>query len=175
MIVEIWKDIENFKGLYQVSNFGKVKSFHKTNLGNILKAYDNGRGYLFVHLCKDGKRKYGYIHKLVAKAFLKNPKKHTVVNQVDGNRKNNKENNLEWCTQKQNMEHASRNNLILKGERCHKSKLKNKDVVKIRKMYKEQKITHRELGKMFKICPTVVSRIINKKIWKHLKDNDGEK
>lgn len=63
-------------------------------------------GYPIVMLSKDGKRKTKRIHKLVAKAFIKNPNKYTIINHIDGNKTNNNINNLEWCTQKHNIQQS---------------------------------------------------------------------
>ena len=71
---EIWKDIEGFEGLYQVSSFGRVKSLYGKK-EHILKPGKRGAGYLFVVLCKDGKKKNILIHRLVASAFIPNPDK----------------------------------------------------------------------------------------------------
>ena len=95
---EIWKDIEGYEGLYQVSNLGNVKSLKaKRNL-----YYSNSNnGYLRVGLFK-GTRKMFAIHRLVAKAFLPNPQHKKVVNHKDFDVKNNAVSNLEWCTFKEN-------------------------------------------------------------------------
>lgn len=74
------------------------------------KPSDNhsGNGYLYVDLYKDGKRHRKYVHRLVAEAYLLNPYNLPLVNHIDGNTKNNYYKNLEWCTPKQNVEHASK-------------------------------------------------------------------
>lgn len=70
---EIWKEVENYEGIYQVSNLGQVRSlkFGKTR---VLKPGKNGNGYLYVTLCKDGEIKRCKVHRLVAEAFLSNPR-----------------------------------------------------------------------------------------------------
>lgn len=109
---EIWKDIKNYEGLYQISNFGNVKSFdryvidiYKTQFikGKNIKPFNNGNGYMVVSLAKNGKRKNKYIHRLVAEAFLKNYNNNLTINHKDFNRKNNKYDNLEVVTQKENI------------------------------------------------------------------------
>ena len=103
---EIWKDIEGYEGLYQVSNFGRVKSVERVvKRGNnfipvkerILKMGDND-GYNFVILSNRGKGKTAFIHKLVAQTFLSNPDNLPCVNHKDENTHNNDFRNLEWCT-----------------------------------------------------------------------------
>ena len=105
--MEKWKDIKDYEGLYQVSNLGNVKNI-KTN--KILTQSPHHRGHLRVRLSKNGKSKMYRVHRLVAEAFIPNPNKYPVVNHKDGNMKNNRVENLEWCTQKYNCIRAKRSN-----------------------------------------------------------------
>ena len=102
---KLYKDIKGYEGLYQVSNLGNVKSIYKHRPDKILKPVMK-KGYLMVTLCKNGTTKICSIHRLVAEAFIDNPDNLPVVNHKDGNRSNNKSDNLEWCTQKDNIRHA---------------------------------------------------------------------
>ena len=123
---EIWKDIEETKGYYQISNYGRVKSvsrFHKTkdtgyySKDKILKPSIDNLGYLQVQIRKpEGyNTRNGYktrrIHLLVASAFIDNPYNLPVVNHIDGNKQNNCVDNLEWCTHQENVLHAFHNGL----------------------------------------------------------------
>ena len=105
---EIWKDIQGYEGLYMVSNLGRVKSlnYHRTGKERIMKPSDNGHGYLFVVLCKDGKDKNCRINRLVAQAFLPNPNNLPEVNHKDENPKNNRVENLEWCSRQYNVDYS---------------------------------------------------------------------
>ena len=110
--MEEWRDIEDYKGLYQVSNMGRVKSLERTVWNGrgyyvtiherILKPKKDRGGYLQVHLCKDGKAKFYTVHKLVATAFCENPEGYTDVNHIDEDKANNCADNLEWCSKSYN-------------------------------------------------------------------------
>lgn len=104
---EIWKDIEGYEKLYQVSNLGNVKSL-RTN--TILKT-GNGE-YKKVILCNNGNRKTIAVHRLVAEAFIPNPNNYPQVNHKDENKHNNCIYNLEWCTKEYNENYGTRNNRI---------------------------------------------------------------
>ena len=113
--MEEWRDIKRYEGYYQVSNTGKVKSLERTVRNGrgykiipekILEGYDNGNGYLYVKLCKEGKRNQYRINRLVAMAFIPNPNNLPEVNHKDENPKNNCVDNLEWCTRQYNVEYS---------------------------------------------------------------------
>lgn len=95
---EIWKEIEGYEGLYQVSNLGRVKR------DDYIKPLLDGSGkYYQVSLWKNGKEKKALIHRLVAKAFLPNPENKPCVDHIDTITTNNNVSNLRWCTHKENM------------------------------------------------------------------------
>ena len=104
---EIWKDIEGYEGLYQVSNLGRVKSIYYDK-ERILKPGKNTKGYLQVHLCKNGERKEYTVHRLVAKVFISNPNNLPMINHKDENPSNNRVENLEWCSAKYNNNYGTR-------------------------------------------------------------------
>ena len=112
---EEWKDIEGYEGLYQVSNTGKVKSLgngKSTNKDNcrerILKASTNNSGYQYVGLSKEGKNNRYAVHRLVATAFLENPKNLPVVNHKNEVKTDNCVQNLEWCSRSYNLTYNGR-------------------------------------------------------------------
>lgn len=117
---EIWKDIKGYEGLYQISSFGNVKSLDRYIINkNGDKQYFPGKyltqgisdNYLKVILSKNNKQRTFRVHILVARAFIPNPENKPEVNHIDGNKKNNKVNNLEWNTRSENEFHAYRNGL----------------------------------------------------------------
>ncbi len=107
--MEEWKDI-GYEGLYQVSNFGRVKSLERVISGKKYKekilTCRNKHGYPVVALCKDGAHKFVRVHRIVAQTFIENPLSLPEVNHLDGNKNNNRVTNLEWCTGRDNKIHA---------------------------------------------------------------------
>ena len=106
---EEWKPIPGYEGLYEVSNYGRVRSFKWSSNGKILSPIKCGNGYLFVILYKDGKaKKHCTIHRLVAEAFIPNPSNFPQVNHMDECKKNNYFENLEWCSSAYNNSYGTR-------------------------------------------------------------------
>lgn len=115
--MEIWRDIEGYEGIYQVSSWGGVRKFTPNAVVDLisLKIYSNykmlnpertKKGYLRVDLYDaDGNRKHYKVHRLVANAFIPNPDGKPQVNHKDGNKKNNSVTNLEWVTDAENKKH----------------------------------------------------------------------
>lgn len=103
---EIWKDIEGFEGLYQVSNLGRVK---RVKTGRVLKGCKYRGGYLMVRLYKNNIRSNKTIQRLVADAFIPNSENKPQVNHIDEDKTNNMVSNLEWMTAKENCNHGTRN------------------------------------------------------------------
>jgi hypothetical protein len=104
--MEIWKEIPGSGGKYQISNYGNVYSL----INNVqLKGVNNGNGYLRVKL----NERLFYIHRLVAMAFIPNPKCYKEINHKDENKLNNNADNLEWCSHKYNMKFGTRNKMAI--------------------------------------------------------------
>lgn len=102
---EIWKDIPGYEGLYRISNTGRVLVLAS---GEFLTQRKNKDGYLRVKLWANGKRRFMYVQRLVAVAFVPNPDKLPEVNHKDERKNNNCAENLEWCTHHYNMNYGTR-------------------------------------------------------------------
>lgn len=105
--MEIWKDIEGFEGIYQVSSHGRIR--HKIKG---IKSFNEVNGYYKVDLYDKEKRKHirFRVHRLVAKAFIENPNNYKEVNHIDEDKHNNRVSNLEWCSREQNLIHSIKTN-----------------------------------------------------------------
>ena len=117
-MTEEWRDIAGYEGIYQVSNFGRVKRATATRRFNdehILQAHDDHHGYDQVRLCKDGKQITAKVSRLVATAFLPNPDNLPEVNHKDEDKTNNCVTNLEWCTHIYNSRYGTRGKRIGKA------------------------------------------------------------
>ena len=118
---EMWKWIPNYEGLYQASNHGRIKRVrsekkdarNRTRIKNevILKPYLNNTDRELVRLSKNGKTKTFLVYRLVAITFIPNPLNKKTINHINGNHKDNKIENLEWCSFSDNMKHSWDNGL----------------------------------------------------------------
>lgn len=166
-MTEIWKDIVNYEGIYKISSYGNILS-NASGTWISKKARVN-RDYLIVNLHKNGKSKSCKVHRLVAINFLPNLKNDPYVNHKDGNKLNNMVGNLEWVTAKENSIHASKLQLLPCGSKNSSAKLTEKDIIEIRKFYDSGEFTQNELSYLFNINQGVIGKIVNCKLWKHVK------
>ena len=122
---EYWKPVVGYEGLYEVSNWGRVKSIkrivksprgYRTVCERTLKPTKDSHGYLCVSLYKEGKMKFVKIHRLVAEAFLDNPDNLPQINHKDEDKTNNHVNNLEWCDAKYNSNYGTRTERLSKSQ-----------------------------------------------------------
>ena len=166
---EIWKDIPGYEGLYQVSNFLRVKSLRWQG-GRIMKARINEKGYPCLSLFKDGVNKYFGVHILAARAFIPNPENKPVVHHKNANPATCTVDELEWVTYSENefLAFQSGRKKGMLGEENPASKLKQSEVDFIREHYIEcdENFGGRTLAKKFNVSPSTISDIIKGRIWR---------
>ena len=120
-MLEQWRtavyDGEVYEGLYKVSNLGRIMSLNylRTGRAELMEHSYDGQGYLQVTLCKNKETKKCYVHRLVAETFITNPENLPEVNHIDENKENNRVDNLEWKSPKDNCNHGTRNERIAKA------------------------------------------------------------
>lgn len=176
---EIFKDIPGYKDIYKVSNLGNVKSVDRlVNAKGNVKRLQKGRllkpqltyvGYYRVELSKKGTRKKHSIHRLVALAFIPNPDNKPTVNHIDKCRINNRVDNLEWATSKEQIEH-SYNEITAnqkRGEEHPCNKLTEQQVLEIGEALSKG-VKAKGLAKQYNVCAVSISDIKNRCTWKHL-------
>jgi len=105
-VMEEWRDVHGYEGLYHVSSLGRIKRNERFKTLRV-----DRRGYLTVWLCKNSTQKNYKVHRLVATAFIQNPEGKKTVNHIDGNKQNNAVENLEWATHSENIIHANKTGL----------------------------------------------------------------
>jgi len=122
---EQWKDIIEFDGQYQISNFGRIKgkeryvnsNYSQSGLRRIQESIkclqNNGHGYLQIYVSLNRKRKVLYIHRLVGKYFIPNPQNKPEINHINGIKCDNRVFMLEWSTKKENISHAHKTGLFI--------------------------------------------------------------
>lgn len=167
---EIWARIKDYSA-YEVSNSGKIKRISPDYMGRIgllnPVTTKHKNGYKRIMLYPD--RKMFFVHKLVMESFIGHLPKGKQINHKNGTKDDNRLKNLEYCTPRENTAHSIkiglRNN---KGSFNVTSKLKEKDVLKIRKEYLLGNKTLRQLGKKYKVDETNIGHIIRRKTWKHI-------
>lgn len=195
---EIWKDIEEYEGLYQISSLGNVISLdryvkrwcYKSNKnvnhfvrGVVKKGWIKDNGYLAVKLHNDGSYKSFYIHRLVAKAFIHNPNNKPQVNHKNGIKDDNRMVNLEWVNNSENLKHSydkgirsvsdSTRKKIGKshqGELSSNSILEKEDVIEIRKIAKRRGYRYglKELSNKYRVSRGTISDVVQRRTWNHI-------
>lgn len=120
-----WKEVKGYEGKYIISNYGEIISLprYKENRGKfqyvepkeICRYVNKKNGYVYVQLWNNATYKNIRLHKLVAENFIENKEGKEQINHIDGNKKNNKVNNLEWCTCKENIQHVYKIGLMKRG------------------------------------------------------------
>ena len=181
---EIWKDVPDFEGYYQVSSLGRVKSLYRYSL--FYKTMKSGKNFLikrfskekilcpccsdgdsrfFINLSKGGKEKLKRIHQLVAIVFLGDFYKDGLeICHNDGNNQNNRLINLRWDTHINNCEDMAKHGTILRGSRVNGSKLTEQQVIEIRQLH-GQNYSNKEIAEIFKHSRRNINDIVLKRSW----------
>lgn len=177
---EEWRKIIGFSDKYEISNFGRLRILdHVVNNGkggsyikkgrickpsnSSIRKYKTNIYLMVVIQKKDGRMMTNYIHRLVAMAYVDNPYNKPHVNHKDGNTLNNVPENLEWVTNRENIQHAHDNGLINtpRGENTHKAKINNSEALKIL----SEKGRHEDIAKKYGVSKTIVWGIKSGKYW----------
>ena len=158
-------DIVGFENYYFDMNF----NIHSKITGKKMTYHYDKDGYAIVSLRKDSKSYLRKVHRLVALTFIPNPENKPEVNHINGIRNDNRIENLQWVTRIENIRHS-----FIFGKQCNKgekhpnSKLKNKDIPLILKMYYFENRSRKEIAEIFNITHYTVTDILNGRTWRHL-------
>ena len=163
--IEIWKDIPNYEGRYQVSSLGRVKSF-KFSKERVLKCAVNSTGYILTNLYEKANRKAYKVHRLVMIAFI--GESDLDVNHKNGIKTDNRLENLEYCTRSENVQHAFNTGLSqsVKGERHGRAKLTRACAERIK--YGHKGMMQKDISEIYGISPNQVCSIRTGRTWKHI-------
>lgn len=176
---EIWKPVKGYEGIYEVSNMGNVKRVGRNcggTVGHILKNGMRGRTYFTVVLYGKGKPRTTCIHELVAAAFIGDRPAGYQVNHKDLVKTNNQVNNLEYISQKENLQHAFANGAFAnrklraaRGERVHLSKLTGDQIPIIREMIR-QHVSLQKIADLMGVTKTAIFLIKTGQTWAHIQE-----
>lgn len=176
---ETWKQIPGLEGLYEASSFGRIRSLDRLSIsktgtaryisGKIISEQWTNRRYADLSIANNGSVKIMKVHRLVALAFIPNKNGFSEVNHIDGNRRNNSPDNLEWVTRKQNNDHAIASGLkpSVKGSHHGNSKLNEEQVAEIKRLLSSG-TPGRAIAIAFHISPSTVCNINRSKGWNHV-------
>ena len=168
-----WRKVDENYGLYEVSSKGDVRN---STTGKILKPCDNSNGYFYAHLYKNRQRKAVGIHRLAAFAFIENPNDLPEVNHLNGDKHDNRIENLEWCSPGENKSHCYRvlgRHFFVKQNAkstIHNGNAKINSLDKIQKVFELKKsgLTTKEIAAIFSVHQTTIQRILSKKSFKDI-------
>lgn len=182
-MTEIWKSVVGWEGIYEVSNFGQVRSISRLIARQdgstqrfrqcILSPRKNSTGYLIVTLSdlSNGRRATVRVHRLVAEAFIPNPMSLPEVNHIDSDRANARVDNLEWVTPSQNRYHGYHFGSVSLprriGEKTSSAKLDAGKVLEIR-LLASRGVSSRQLAKKYAVNKTTILRLLSGETWSHV-------
>lgn len=165
---ERWRAVAGYEGLYEVSDEGRVRNIaRRSNVkpGRLIKPKFSGK-YYQVQLYKNGAKRFFGLHCVVAAAFVGQCPEGQEVNHIDGDKSNNRADNLEYMTPKKNHEHAAALGLKCRGERHPEAKLTAEQVREIRDL--EGKMMKTEIAARFGVTPPLITAIHKRRVWKHV-------
>lgn len=157
--MEIWKDMVSDSN-YEVSSYGNIR--HKKNMKNRAFRLDSKGYYRF-----NTSNGTFHPHKEVAKAFIDNSENKPFINHIDAIRTNNNVDNLEWCTQKENMQHAYNIGTRGKGEKHGRAILSEEQVKEIKYKLLET-MMQKDIAKMFNVSEGAIQGIARGNNWSHI-------
>lgn len=181
IIIEIWKDIEDYERYYQVSNFGRIRSLtrvivdslnrSRTIYGRDITINELPNGYQSVTLSQDDCKETKLLHRLMAIAFIPNPNNLPVINHKNHIRNDNRLENFEWCTQSENILYSANN-----GRHCGNiigtSVLNEDNIIKIFSLYANG-MSQIKIGKIFGVKDNTINGVLQRKTWKHIIIDDS--
>lgn len=189
--MEKWRPVASYGGFYsdyyEISNLGRIrsldreilvtpksrKSYIKVLKGELMNPSENRDGYLQTALTKNGRTMSPMVHRLVAETFIKNPKNKPIINHKNGIKTDNRRSNLEWCTHKENMEHASRTGLRPRGEDHSHTTISNKEVLEICRLLDENVMSREEIASQYNVAVRVIHGIYLGESWNWLTNRKG--
>lgn len=172
----VWIDIKNYEGIYQINEYGDVKSLSRIIDNNgggqllserILIPGLIGKGYLKVDLRKNNETQRHYVHVLVAQHLIDNPLNLPTVNHKDGIKINNYYKNLEWATYSENNNHAYNTGLKDRGEDFYNAKLTEEDIIEIIINGKGSN-TYQDIADMYGVTRATIRDVLIGRTWKHI-------
>lgn len=153
-----WQPVTGWEGRYEVSAKGEIRKMN----GEIVGQWPNDQGYMLVRL--SAPRRMVRVNRIVATAFVPNPKSLPVVNHIDFDRANDCASNLEWCTQAENLEHSEKSGRMQRdywtGKRSPNAKLSDDQVNDIKRAYKDGEGSHQSLANQYGTSKRTIGRIL---------------
>ena len=166
--MEHWRLIKALDGAYEASDLGNIRNAKTKRLkATVFDGYYLKFGYDYVY---EKQRHQGWyrVHRAIAETFIPNPERKNTVNHIDGDHQNNRVDNLEWATNKEQSIHAAK---VLKtncGENSYNAQFTNNQVREMRKLFESGEKTVNELAELFSAKPAHIRRIVKYERWRNI-------